>query len=81
MGCLNLLNKRVKSFSEEIIFWILNPMSSKKRREKQVIKQEPVQEMNDEDLCLLFMKQDLLVGVLCYGVLGPHIKFVTLIFQ
>jgi len=36
---------------------------------------------NDEDLCLLFMNQDLLVCVLCYGVLGPHIKFVTLIFQ
>jgi hypothetical protein len=37
LGCLNLLNKIVKSFTEEIICWILDPKSSKKRREKRVI--------------------------------------------
>ena len=37
VGCPDQLNKSVKSFTEEIIFWILDPKSSKKRREKQVI--------------------------------------------
>ena len=30
VGCVNLLNKIVKSFQEEIISWILDPKSSKR---------------------------------------------------
>ena len=41
VGCLNLLNKIVKSFTEQIISWMLNPKFSKKMR-KQVIHQESV---------------------------------------
>ena len=37
VGCLNLLTKIVKSVTEEILSWILNPKSSRKRREKMVI--------------------------------------------
>jgi len=29
VGCVNLLNKIVKSFKEEIISWILDPKSSR----------------------------------------------------
>jgi len=35
----------MKLFTEEIICWILDPKSSKKRREKQIIQKDPVQEM------------------------------------
>ena len=42
---LNLLTKIEKSFTVEIVCWILDPKSSKKRRKKRVIFKEPVQEM------------------------------------
>ena len=53
----------------EIIFRRNHLLDLQKRGEKsRLSSKNQFKKLNDEDLCLLFMKQDLLVCVHCYGV-------------
>ena len=67
VGCLNLMNKIVLSFTEEIILDIF-----RKEEIKAGYLGRTSSIATDEDLCLLFIKQDLLVCFHCYGVPRPH---------